>query len=228
MVGQTPLIEKLRELGRNLWWTWQPNVISLFRELDPDTLAKGRPQPRRVPQAHLQRPTLEARRRDGARLADRLRLPTTGRVPQGHRLVGARSTPRRSARGRSPTSRPSSACTRACRFTRAASASWPATTSRAPATWASRSRDRPGLRARAISARASTLTAGRSRRTSTPTPTCCRSSRSYGRERPAAADRDRDPLRASSTRRSGGSRSAGRPCTCSTRPCPRTASPTAP
>ena len=35
MVGQTPLIEKLRELGRNLWWTWQPNVIGLFRELDP-------------------------------------------------------------------------------------------------------------------------------------------------------------------------------------------------
>ena len=35
MVGQTPLIEKLRELARNLWWTWQPNVISLFRELDP-------------------------------------------------------------------------------------------------------------------------------------------------------------------------------------------------
>jgi starch phosphorylase len=35
MVGQTPLIEKLRELGRNLWWTWQPNVVGLFRELDP-------------------------------------------------------------------------------------------------------------------------------------------------------------------------------------------------
>ncbi len=35
MVGQTPLIEKLRELARNLWWTWQPNVIGLFRELDP-------------------------------------------------------------------------------------------------------------------------------------------------------------------------------------------------
>jgi len=35
MVGQTPLIEKLRELGRNLWWTWQPGVIGLFRELDP-------------------------------------------------------------------------------------------------------------------------------------------------------------------------------------------------
>src|SRR3954470_15828037 len=35
MVGQTPLIDKLRELARNLWWTWQPNVIGLFRELDP-------------------------------------------------------------------------------------------------------------------------------------------------------------------------------------------------
>ena len=34
-MGQTQLIDKLRELGRNLWWTWQPNVIALFRELDP-------------------------------------------------------------------------------------------------------------------------------------------------------------------------------------------------
>ena len=34
-VGQTQLIDKLRELARNLWWTWQPNVISLFREIDP-------------------------------------------------------------------------------------------------------------------------------------------------------------------------------------------------
>ncbi len=35
MVGQAQTIEKLKELGRNLWWTWQPGVISLFRELDP-------------------------------------------------------------------------------------------------------------------------------------------------------------------------------------------------
>lgn len=35
MVGQTQRIDKLRELARNLWWAWQPNVISLFRELDP-------------------------------------------------------------------------------------------------------------------------------------------------------------------------------------------------
>ncbi len=35
MVGRTQLIDKLRELARNLWWSWQPNVIALFRELDP-------------------------------------------------------------------------------------------------------------------------------------------------------------------------------------------------
>jgi len=34
-VGQSQLVDKLRELARNLWWTWQPNVVSLFRELDP-------------------------------------------------------------------------------------------------------------------------------------------------------------------------------------------------
>ena len=35
MVGQSKLLDKLRELARNLWWTWQPEVVSLFRELDP-------------------------------------------------------------------------------------------------------------------------------------------------------------------------------------------------
>ncbi|MEJ7636861.1 MAG: DUF3417 domain-containing protein [Singulisphaera sp.] len=35
MVGQSKLVDKLRELARNLWWTWQPDVVSLFRELDP-------------------------------------------------------------------------------------------------------------------------------------------------------------------------------------------------
>jgi starch phosphorylase len=27
---------KLRELSRNLWWTWQPEIRSIFRELSPD------------------------------------------------------------------------------------------------------------------------------------------------------------------------------------------------
>ena len=35
MVSQGHLVDRLRELARNLWWTWQPNVINLFRDLDP-------------------------------------------------------------------------------------------------------------------------------------------------------------------------------------------------
>jgi len=35
MAGQSKILEKLKELGRNLWWCWQASVISLFRELDP-------------------------------------------------------------------------------------------------------------------------------------------------------------------------------------------------
>ncbi len=35
MVGQEKVVDKLRELAKNLWWTWQPNVVSIFRELDP-------------------------------------------------------------------------------------------------------------------------------------------------------------------------------------------------
>src|SRR3954452_24083061 len=35
MVGQVRIVDRLRELARNLWWTWQPNVVNLFRDLDP-------------------------------------------------------------------------------------------------------------------------------------------------------------------------------------------------
>ncbi|MDB5349919.1 MAG: alpha-glucan phosphorylase [Planctomycetota bacterium] len=36
MAGQAQIVDRLRELARNLWWTWQPNVINLFRDLDPE------------------------------------------------------------------------------------------------------------------------------------------------------------------------------------------------
>ncbi len=35
MEREVKVVERLRELARNLWWTWQPNVIQLFRDLDP-------------------------------------------------------------------------------------------------------------------------------------------------------------------------------------------------
>src|SRR5215813_6352598 len=33
--GSLPLVTCLRELASNLWWTWHPEVLGLFRELDP-------------------------------------------------------------------------------------------------------------------------------------------------------------------------------------------------
>jgi starch phosphorylase len=30
------LVARLHGLARNLWWTWQPDVIAIFRDLDPD------------------------------------------------------------------------------------------------------------------------------------------------------------------------------------------------
>ena len=35
MAKQKTLHEKLRELGNNLWWSWQPEVTQIFREIDP-------------------------------------------------------------------------------------------------------------------------------------------------------------------------------------------------
>ena len=63
MVGQTQLIDKLRELARNLWWTWQPNVIALFRELDPALWRKVDHNPveflKRLPVEQLERRAAE-------------------------------------------------------------------------------------------------------------------------------------------------------------------------
>jgi starch phosphorylase len=33
--GTFPIFQKLRELAQNLWWSWQPEIRALFRELDP-------------------------------------------------------------------------------------------------------------------------------------------------------------------------------------------------
>ena len=35
MAAPTQILDRLRELARNMWWTWQPSVINLFRDLDP-------------------------------------------------------------------------------------------------------------------------------------------------------------------------------------------------
>ena len=61
MVGQEKVVDKLRELARNLWWTWQPNVLSIFRELDPELWSKSDHNPvvflNKLPAAELERLT---------------------------------------------------------------------------------------------------------------------------------------------------------------------------
>ena len=63
MAGRTQLMDKLRELARNLWWTWQPNVIALFRELDPALWRKVDHNPveflKRLPAEQLERRAAE-------------------------------------------------------------------------------------------------------------------------------------------------------------------------
>jgi starch phosphorylase len=63
LVGQKPLVEKLRELARNLWWTWQPNMVSLFRDLDPLLWRKVDHNPveflKRLPAEQLERRAAE-------------------------------------------------------------------------------------------------------------------------------------------------------------------------
>ena len=63
LVGQSQLVDKLRELARNLWWVWQPNVIALFRELDPALWRKVDHNPveflKRLPTEQLERRAAE-------------------------------------------------------------------------------------------------------------------------------------------------------------------------
>src|SRR5947208_1960912 len=35
MAREKTLHEKTRELASNLWWSWQPEVTNIFREIDP-------------------------------------------------------------------------------------------------------------------------------------------------------------------------------------------------
>ena len=157
-----PAQEKLWALARNLWWSWDQDARSLFRDLDP---ARWRELDHN-PIALLSEMPLDAaraaRRRAGAAQPHQLRLPPAAGVPRRATRPGARrhAGVLRPARWR--TSRPSSGCTSRCRSTPAASACWPATTSRARRTWACRSSASACSTARATSASGSTATAGSS------------------------------------------------------------------
>ena len=132
-------LQALHKLAYNMWWCWNHDAIALFRRIDADLFEAVEHSPVKLlgaieqdragaTAARRRLPGPHGPRRGGAR-----------RLPDGHDLVSGdlrRADEARPAAIASPTSRPSSAFTRACRSTPAAWASWPATTSRRPATWA--------------------------------------------------------------------------------------------
>ena len=145
-------------------------------------VARDRPQPRRPA-----RPDADRAPR-GARVAARPAQPHQQRLPADAGVsglaphVGRRGTPASSARGRSRTSPPNSACTSRCRSTRAASASWPAITSRRRPISACRWSASGCTTTRVISGSGSITPAGSTRTTWISSTACSR----FGRRKSAA------------------------------------------
>ena len=91
-------------------------------------VARLRPQSHRPAPEDAGQPARGAGVAALAARAHQLRLPPHAGVPRSRSTPGGRSMPASSAHGRSPTSRPSSACTNRCRSIPAVSASSPAIT----------------------------------------------------------------------------------------------------
>ncbi|HEX5757776.1 MAG TPA: alpha-glucan family phosphorylase [Thermoanaerobaculia bacterium] len=72
------VVRKLRELARNLWWTWQPDVRALFRELEPELW-----------RATYHNPVAVLARMDAASIERRVHdLEMLTRVNSAHRRLG--------------------------------------------------------------------------------------------------------------------------------------------
>ncbi len=194
----------------------QPEVV--VAPADAGRVRLGRPGPVGVDRP---RPGQDARRgREGPlrRAGGRRRVLRAARCGRG--ATSRRTSPRtagtsagsRTVRRRSATSRPSSASPRCCRSTPAASASWPVTTSRPPATSVSRSSASACSTGTATSSSRCRARAGSRRATRCSTPTSCRSRCSASPTAPAPRSRSTCPTARRWSRASGSSRSGGSRC----------------
>ena len=122
-----PVHQRLLALAQNLWWSWDEESVSLFRELDPVRWRECDHNPIELLQ---QMPIAQLEERAS-------QLALHGRINYAYRRLQeylqskhtwGGGTPACSARGRWPTSPLSSACTSRCRSIPAASASSPAIT----------------------------------------------------------------------------------------------------
>ena len=86
-----PAHQRLSALAQNLWWSWDNDTTSLFRELDPVLWRRARPQPGRAARSRSRSTQLEERAvRARAAQPDQLRLPPDAGVPEVARTPGAR------------------------------------------------------------------------------------------------------------------------------------------
>ena len=122
------LKSQLKELSHNLWWAWNPHIIKLFRDLDPDAFRAANHNPVSV-LAGFTPDRFEGLARDAAL---RARVDSAYRELREYlsarRGRGARSTPARCASARWRIFRPNLAFTNRCPCIRAAWACSPATT----------------------------------------------------------------------------------------------------
>ena len=167
----------LGELAQNLRWSWHPETQGVFGEVDPELWESTGRDPVKLLGA-------VSRRRFDELAADEGFLGRLGAVRGRPGGVPLRATAGTSAavtgrpgRGHRATSRRSSASPPCCRSTPAAWASWPATTSRPPATSACRSSGSGCSTGTATSSSRCPARAGSRRPTRSWTPTACRSPR---------------------------------------------------
>ena len=155
-------LQGLHKLAYNLWWCWNHEASSVFRRIDDQLFVKVEGSPVKL-LASIDQDRLEQLLHDDGFLAHMDRVVAGfdnylsahtwfketygGHAKDRQALIDQFNLDPPSSRrnGRtcsiaigSLTSRPSSACTRACRSIPAAWACWPATISRRPPTWACR------------------------------------------------------------------------------------------
>ncbi len=133
-----PALAALGDLAGNLRWSWHPPTQDVFAEVDPETWEATGQDPVRLLGA-VGPDRLEELAADQGFL-DRLGAAEADLDAYlgGERWYGRKAGSEAPTRDRATSPR-SSASPRCCRSTPAASASWPVTTSRPPATSASRS-----------------------------------------------------------------------------------------
>src|SRR5579863_9127714 len=119
MARQKTLHEKLSELGNNLWWSWQPEVTQIFREIDPSLWTDVAHNPVLLLEQYLLKRSRNGPRRQCSTPAS-IGRTAAGKSTWKAPTPGGERTPVCSAIVPRPISPPSPASTSLCQFIREA------------------------------------------------------------------------------------------------------------